>query len=174
MVRARNRLFTDLARRDFRALGARSVIELPFRVWGAHRISIGSDVVVGMGSWLQALEPAGEIVIEERTTMARACTISAAERVVLGRAVLIAGGVYIADHNHRRDDPARPIRDQGIDDVAPVHIGDGAWLGQNAVILAGTQVGAGCVVGANAVVRGRFPPRSLIAGAPGRVIRTLP
>ena len=174
LVRLRNRVFTDLARREFRALGARSVIELPVRVWGAERISLGDDVVVGMGSWLQALDPCGDIVVGDRTTLARACTISAVQRVELGTALLIAGGVYIADHNHRRDDPVVPIRDQGVDDVAPVRIGDGTWVGQNAVVLAGSVIGASSVVAANAVVRGHFPARSLIAGVPARAVRTIP
>jgi len=171
-IRVRNRAYTELVRRQFGAFGRRSVLELPIRVYGEGRISIGADVVVGTGSWVQALAPAGEIVIGDRTILARACTVSAAARVVLGASVLVAGGVYIADHQHRRDGDA-PVRDQGVDDVAPVDIGAGSWIGQNAVVLPGTVLGEGSVVGANAVVRGEFPRRAIVAGVPARLVRTL-
>lgn len=172
-VRLRNRAFTELARRDFRSFGARSTIELPVRLWGEGRIDVGAGVVIGGGSWLQALDPGGEIVLGDGASLARACTISAVERVVLRDSVLVAGGVYIADHNHRRAEPDRPVKEQGVADVAPVEIGAGTWIGQNAVILAGTAIAPGSVVGANAVVRGAFAERALIAGVPARVVRTL-
>ncbi len=50
---------------------------------------------------------------------------------------------------------------------------DGAWLGQNVVLLPGVTVGRGAVVGANSVIRQDVPPRSVVAGTPGRVIRRL-
>jgi carbonic anhydrase/acetyltransferase-like protein (isoleucine patch superfamily) len=54
-------------------------------------------------------------------------------------------------------------------------IGDGSLVGMGATILNGARIGRGCLVGANALVtEGKeFPDRSLIVGAPARVIRTL-
>jgi acetyltransferase-like isoleucine patch superfamily enzyme len=172
-VRVRNRAFTELVRRDFASFGPRSTVELPVRVWGEGRIDIGAQVVIGAGSWLQALDPRGRIVIGDGTSLARACTISSVEHVELGESVLVAGGVYIADHHHRRAPAGDAVKDQGVTDVAPVHVGHGAWIGQNAVVLPGASIGEGSVVGANAVVRGQFPPRTLIAGVPARAIRSL-
>jgi len=40
-----------------------------------------------------------------------------------------------------------------------------------AAIQARTVLGEQCIVGANAVVRGIFPPFSVIAGVPGRIIK---
>ena len=59
------------------------------------------------------------------------------------------------------------------DKIAPVAIGDGAWLGQNAVVLSGVTVGRGAVVAANAVVLDDVPPRSVAAGVPARIVREL-
>lgn len=54
-------------------------------------------------------------------------------------------------------------------------IGDGSVIGMNAVILQNASVGAQCVVGAGAVVTegAEFPDRSVIAGVPARLKKTL-
>jgi len=54
-------------------------------------------------------------------------------------------------------------------------IGDGALIGMGAILLNGARIGAHSLVGAGALVtEGKsFPERSLIVGAPARVVRTL-
>ena len=54
-------------------------------------------------------------------------------------------------------------------------IGDGALIGIQAVVLNGAVIGAGSLVGAGAVVTERkiFPERSMILGAPAKVVRQL-
>ncbi|NLF24066.1 MAG: acyltransferase [Deltaproteobacteria bacterium] len=53
-------------------------------------------------------------------------------------------------------------------------IGDDVWLGANCIILKGARIGAGSVVAAGAVVlRGEYPPGSLLAGNPAKIIRTI-
>lgn len=54
-------------------------------------------------------------------------------------------------------------------------IGDGSLIGIQAVILNNAVIGRECLVGAGAIVTERkvFPDRSLILGAPARVVRSL-
>jgi len=54
-------------------------------------------------------------------------------------------------------------------------IGSYTLVGMGAVVLTGADVGEGSVIGAGAVVREneKIPPRSLVVGVPGRVVRTL-
>ena len=54
-------------------------------------------------------------------------------------------------------------------------IEDGCLIGMQATILDGAVIGHGSVVGAGALVTQRtvIPPRSLVLGAPARVVRTL-
>jgi len=38
-----------------------------------------------------------------------------------------------------------------------VDIGEDVWIGANVVILPGSRIGSGCVIGAGAVVKGELP-----------------
>jgi acetyltransferase-like isoleucine patch superfamily enzyme len=49
----------------------------------------------------------------------------------------------------------------------------GAWIGANAVLLPGVEVGRNAVVGAGAVVTRDVPAHSVAAGNPARVIRRI-
>jgi acetyltransferase-like isoleucine patch superfamily enzyme len=91
--------------------------------------------------------------------------------VHLERDVLLAAGVHVPSGRHThgtgtdlpfREQDGRPTR---------VRIGEGSWIGSNAVVMA--DVGAGCIVGAGAVVTRALPPRVLAAGVPARVVRHL-
>jgi carbonic anhydrase/acetyltransferase-like protein (isoleucine patch superfamily) len=51
------------------------------------------------------------------------------------------------------------------------HIQRGSLVGIGAIVLNGVQVGASSIIGAGAVVTKDVPPRSLVMGVPGKVIR---
>jgi acetyltransferase-like isoleucine patch superfamily enzyme len=55
----------------------------------------------------------------------------------------------------------------------PVEIGPAAYIGACVTILSGVKVGAGSFVGAGALVLHDVPPRTLVAGVPTKVIKTL-
>jgi lipopolysaccharide O-acetyltransferase len=174
-ARAYAKAFSLLISGAFGSFGSRTVLQPPIRLSGERRIAVGSDVFVGGGSWLQVLaggEPGIALQIGDGTSIAGACVLSAASSVRLGRRVLLARNVYISDHIHAYEEPDRPVIDQGVAKVAPVEIGDGAWLGQNVVVCPGVRIGRGAVVGANSVVVDDVPDRSLAVGAPARIVRT--
>ena len=55
-----------------------------------------------------------------------------------------------------------------------IEIGDDVWVGANCTILKGARIGSGSIVATGAVVlAGEYPPRSLIAGNPAKVVKTL-
>jgi lipopolysaccharide O-acetyltransferase len=175
-TRVRAKGFSLLAGPAFASFGRRSVLELPVRLQGERRIAIGDGVFIGAGSWLQVLEPAGEGValeLGDGTSVAGGCVLSAAASIRVGRKVLLARNVYVADHSHAYGDTELAVLDQGVDRIGPVEIGDGAWLGQNVVVGPGVRIGRGAVVGANAVVLEDVPDFTVAVGAPARVVRTL-
>ena len=45
------------------------------------------------------------------------------------------------------------------------------WIGQNAVILPGVNIGDGAIIGANSVVGSNVAPYTIVAGNPAKLIR---
>lgn len=54
-------------------------------------------------------------------------------------------------------------------------IEDDVLIGIGAIVLSGAHIGHDCIVGAGTLVTGRsvIPPRSMVLGVPGRVVRPL-
>lgn len=53
---------------------------------------------------------------------------------------------------------------------APVTIDDYVWIGANATILQGVNIGKGSIVAAGAVVTKDIPPFSIVGGIPAKII----
>lgn len=91
--------------------------------------------------------------------------------VHLERDVLLAAGVHVPSgaNTHGSGALDRPIRDQPGSSTV-VRIGEGAWIGSAAVIMA--DVGRHTIVGAGAVVTRPLPDYVVAAGVPARVIKS--
>ncbi len=119
---------------------------------GIERMRFGKSVVIQKDCWLNiAFHNPVEgpmIVIDEGTNIGRRCTISAANRIIIGKFVLIAPNVFIADTHHEYQKLGIPIMHQGITTHdGQVTIGDEAWIGINTVIMGNVKVGKHCVIG---------------------------
>lgn len=177
-TRLKNKGFTLLVRKGFKTFGSRSLISLPFRSGQEHRIVIGSGVFVGPDCWIEVVAPPGDdsepaIVFADHVSIAGSCTITAVKHVHIGAGALIARFVHISDHSHAFSDPGLPVKDQGVTNVAAVHIGEGAWIGHGVVICPGVTIGRNSVIGANSVVKESIPDYCVAVGAPARVLRHL-
>ncbi len=102
--------------------------------------------------------------------------IVAHEKVEIGKNVLIASKCFISDTNHgvykgdNQDGPDKMPNKRKLV-TRPVKIGNNVWIGENVVILAGAEIGDGCVIGANSMVKGLIPEHAIAAGSPARVIK---
>ncbi len=83
---------------------------------------------------------------------------------------LLAAGVHVPSggQTHAFDDPTVPIKDQGGVRTL-VTIGEGAWIGSAAVVMA--DVGKGSIIAAGAVVTKPIPDNVIAGGVPAKVIR---
>jgi acetyltransferase-like isoleucine patch superfamily enzyme len=121
-----------------------------------------------------------EIVIGDNVGISGA-TIYARKGIYIGDNTCVGGNCKILDNDfHPIELEARNklLSDPkgGDSDLVPakeIRIGRDCFIGCNAIILKGTKIGDGCVVGAGAVVSGTFEPKSVIAGNPAKVIRKL-
>lgn len=116
------------------------------------------------------------LYIGENCEMGDMTHIVAYENVRIGDNVLIASKCFISDTNHgvykgvSQDTPDTPPKKR-ILSCTPVSIGNNVWIGENVVILAGSKIGNGCIIGANSVISGEYGPDCIIAGTPGRIIK---
>jgi acetyltransferase-like isoleucine patch superfamily enzyme len=157
----------------FARFGARSRILRPIRIDGSSHISIGADVFINNFAWLEtiwAFVQQPKLAIADGVYIGNSAHIIATHSIEIGRNVLIADRVYLADYIHGYEDINIPIRVQDLVQRKPVSIGDSSWIGENVVII-GATIGRHCVVGANAVVTSDIPDYCIAVGAPARVIR---
>ena len=124
--------------------------------------------------------PEAEIVIGDNVGISGA-TIYARKGIYIGDNTCIGGNCKILDndfHPLEAETRNKLLADAngGNSDLVPakpIKIGKDCFIGCNSIILKGTVLGDGCVVGAGAVVSGRFEAGSVIAGNPAKVIRRI-
>lgn len=98
------------------------------------------------------------------------CVILDVCEVRIGYSCFFGPGVHVYTATHPLD---AALRSSGAEMGKPVRIGDRVWIGGRAVILPGVSVGDEAVIGAGSVVTRDVPPRTLVAGNPARVVRTI-
>lgn len=92
------------------------------------------------------------------------------QNIVIGKDGLFSHGIYM-----RTTDPHLvydSLSKKRLNRSKSIFVGDHVWIGQNALLLKGTKVGSGAIVGANAVLAGKQVPSNVsVAGNPARVIQ---
>ncbi|QYF84818.1 acyltransferase [Brevibacterium sp. PAMC21349] len=117
--------------------------------------------------------PEAEINIGNNVGVSGA-TIYARKSIIIGENTNIGGNAKILDNDfHPLEIEARNADIKEKIGTIPIVIGKNCFIGCNALILKGTILGDGCVVGAGAVVSGKFEENCVIAGNPARVIKKL-
>ncbi len=112
----------------------------------------------------------GDVVIGDHTRIGLHNTIIGP--VKIGSHVNLAQGITVTALNHNFDNEELRIDQQGVS-TRGVTIDDDVWIGANAVVLPGVNIGRHSVVAAGAVVNKDVPPYSLVAGVPAKIIKSL-
>ena len=138
------------------------------KVWGGAVVRrdarVGADCVIGRGAFIDA-----GVILGDR------CKVQNLALIYHG--VRIGDGVFVGPNAILTNDrfPRAQAPDGGLAaasdwTVSPIVVGDGASIGAGAVIVAGIELGAYCMVGAGGVASRNVPPRALVVGSPAKRI----
>jgi acetyltransferase-like isoleucine patch superfamily enzyme len=130
----------------FASLGENVYIYPGVKIRGVHKLSIGNEVGLGEDVFIQA-----------------------EGGVTIGNNVALGPRVMIWSMNHKIEGQS-PITDEHYE-YKKVVIEDDVWIGANCFIMPGVTIQRGSIVSACSVVGVKaYPPYSIIAGHPARVI----
>lgn len=148
------------------------------RVWGEPSVKNEGTLIIGdrarLVSTIATLElavgPGARLEIGERAFINYGCSIGALLSIKIGAGASIGTHVIMMDNDFHRMEPER--RNE-LPESRPIVLEDNVWLGARVIVLRGVTIGEGSVVGAGSVVTHDVPPRSVAAGVPARVVRSV-
>lgn len=137
-------------------------------------VVLGGNVVLGERTRIEctgSLASVGKgVKIGNNTSFGFECFFGAAGGITIGDDVIAGEYVRFHSENHNYKDLNVLIRNQGVSHKGII-VGDNCWIGAGAVFLDGAKIGNGCIVAANAVVRGSFDDNCVIGGVPAKVLK---
>lgn len=89
----------------------------------------------------------------------------------IGDNVMMGPDVVIMTNSHNFERIDIPMNIQGSAVPKKVVIGNDVWIGTRAIILPGTTIGNGAIIGAGAVVTKDVPEYGIVGGVPAKLIR---
>ena len=131
------------------------------------KITIGARVVIDSFVKIKPAGGEGDVLIDSDTVINSGCVIYTGNGLTIGRGVAVAANCTFAPVNHEFGNPDRPIREQGFrPSKGGIIVEDDVWIGAGCVLLDGTILRSGCVIGAMSLVRGEVPEGGIYGGNP--------
>ena len=128
--------------------------DIPFQVHFTSTVIAGKGIFVGRNVW-------------KSFALSGGCYIQGGNGIYIGDDTIFAPGVKIISANHDTKNITSWSHER------PLRIGCRCWIGANAVILPGVELGNDCIIGAGAVVTGNIPSGCIAAGNPATVKRKI-
>jgi acetyltransferase-like isoleucine patch superfamily enzyme len=146
-----------------------------------HWVAGKGDIILGDNVWLDGkinikfaarFADRPTLQIGNNTGIGHGCTFTIGKLISIGNNCSFSGDTEIMDSNAHDTDPV--LRWAGKppqpEDVRPVIIRDGVWIGKRCIIFPGVRIGEGSVISAGSVVRMHVPAYSVVAGNPAKVM----
>lgn len=154
------------------------LVRRPVYMRGKHSLVGGKGLTTGHGCRFDLKGDIQTLFIGDNCEIGDNVHIVAYENVKIGNNVLMASKIFVSDTNHGvyknfrggQDSPLTAPNDRQLV-TNPTSIGNNVWIGENVVVLPGSTIGNGCIIGANAVVSGFIEDNSIAVGSPAKVIK---
>lgn len=154
----------------FLKIGKMSYFGKPLFLLGIKKIEIGNKVRIFPGARME-VHGKGKITFEDEVAIGQNLHITSKDsNLIIGKRTTISGNVFITNIDHEYQEIDIHIMNQPFN-VRETKIGENCFIGYGVGIQAGTKLGKQCVVGANSIVRGKFPDYCVIAGVPAKIIK---
>jgi virginiamycin A acetyltransferase len=135
------------------------------------RIVVGERSVIDSFVKIKPVGGTGDVVIGNDVVINSCCVLYSGNGILIGNNVAIAANCVLAPVNHAFQDRHRLIREQRFKpSKGGIVIEEDVWIGSGCVLLDGSVLRRGCVIGAMSLVRGEVPAFSIQAGNPLNLI----
>lgn len=118
-------------------------------------IKIGNNTAISSECRIQSI--GGIITIGNNVFINKGCFIVGRKGITIGDNCSFGPNILIYDHDHGIHKEQRNVYT-----VNEIIIGNDVWIGGNCIILKGTQIGNGSVIGAGTIVKGKIPDNSIV------------
>ena len=152
-------------------------LKRPFMVYGHYCSTTKKYLKYTRISTSSIILDKRKLVINNYCWIGHHCIIDASGGLTLGEGVQISSLNSILTHSSHISIRllGRSFLDSNSSErqgylKSPVSIGDYSFIGSGAIILPGTNIGRGCVIGAGSVVKGEIPDFSVVIGNPAKIV----
>jgi len=142
----------------------KSKLETRLLVNNGATLEILGNTTIGYGSDIEVFS-GGKLIFKGGGGTNINATIICAERIEIGRDVMLGRNVTIRDNNGNHY-----LNRSGYKNSRPVIIEDKAWLCEGCTIMPGVKIGEGAIVGAHAFVIHNVPAHTLVSGNPAIIV----
>jgi carbonic anhydrase/acetyltransferase-like protein (isoleucine patch superfamily) len=145
------------------------------------KLSFGKDCIINSSKYKNIIggDTRSSMVVKKNAQLSAGANlrmsnsaIYCADKITIGDNVMIGGSCKIWDTDFhplqpdvRTDNPNEGYK------TKPINIGNNVFIGGFSIILKGTNIGDGSIIGAGSVVSGTIPPGEIWAGNPAKFIK---
>lgn len=139
-------------RRDLGSSGSNSIIGFPVYITNPQSVHMEENSVIRLGT--KILNNRNEhVYIGKYTVVGLNCVIvTNGHRSTVGIPHVLLGASHINDKSQN------------------IIIKEDVWIGANVTILAGANLGRGCIAGACSTITKPIPPYALVTGSPAKIV----
>ncbi|MGD9077998.1 MAG: acyltransferase [Desulfobacterales bacterium] len=171
-ITLKDRLRTWLIKRNKRLNIGRNVYfkeKVEISICENGKLDIGDNSFLHAHCWLLLTKPQPHLHIGNWVFIGRNTIIAAKKHIAIGDYTVIAPQCYIIDHEHGFSSQDLILNQKS--NIKSVAIGRDCYIGAKTVVLGGSEIGDGAIIGAGSIVTKSIPAGEIWAGNPAKFIK---